>query len=103
MLKAIDDRTINVGEHTNCEWSCPCKVWSYIETLEDPQFLLQDLVKEGGKKVKNENEIRVRRTVQGLEDDQLFNLLQKVVEKRGKKLGKNSENKVIKEINTPHN
>jgi hypothetical protein len=74
-LEAMKDGAIKKGAAMNaddffwaCPWKCPWKIREFIEKEEDPNFLLQDLVKVGEPKVKTENFIKaINKAVQDLE------------------------------------
>jgi hypothetical protein len=74
MAKLIRDNIENEammkdGVHEKCPWNCPWKIREFIEKEEDPNFLLQDLVKVGEPKVKTENFIKaINKAVQDLDD-----------------------------------
>jgi ribosomal protein L19E len=51
----IEDGTIEAKDHAACPFSCPWRSREYIEDLENHNFLIQDIVKEGGRNLKKEN------------------------------------------------
>ncbi len=53
--KAINDKHMMTHDYNLCPWSCSYKILKYIEDLEDPRFLLQDLVMCGGRTTKQDN------------------------------------------------
>jgi hypothetical protein len=66
--EAVKNGTMMKYPHYACPLSCPCKICEFIENKEDPKFLLQDLVEEGGEKIKKERKDKAEKAVKDLKD-----------------------------------
>jgi len=73
-IKALDEAMMADDFHKECPWSCPRKIWTYIEGLEDPRILLRNLVVMRGKKLRQENLSKVLKDLE-LQDLELLHEL----------------------------
>lgn len=69
--KAIEDGVIEAKDHAACPFSCPWRIWKYIENLEDPHILLRTLVEMGEKKLRQENKRKAKLVLKVIESKEV--------------------------------